>query len=146
MSATPTFTPQLIGRTEKALNALLYRQLEGSGVAEPQWVTLVLAVTNGGSLARAQLVELASDGMKIDRDVAQAHIDRLAELGMLEKSDDDEGAISVSDSGHQLFARVRGATAEITERMWGDLPADDLAVAGRVLSKILERATAELAS
>jgi DNA-binding MarR family transcriptional regulator len=138
-----TFTPQLIGQTEKALNAILYRQLEGTGVAEPQWVTLVLAVTNGGSLARDRLVELASDGLKVGSDVAEAHIDSLAALGLVETSDE---TASVTDAGHQLFARVRGATAEITERMWGDLPSDDLAVAGRVLSKILGRANAELAS
>jgi len=143
MSSTSTFTPQLIGQTEKALNAILYRQLEGTGVAEPQWVTLVLAVTNGGSLARGRLVELASDGMKVGDDVAEAHIDALESLGLVDVSHD---AVSVSDAGHQLFARVRGATAEITERLWGDLPADDLATAGRVLSEILGRASAELAS
>jgi DNA-binding MarR family transcriptional regulator len=145
MSSTPTFTPQLIGQTEKALNAILYRQLEGTGVAEPQWVTLVLAVTHGGSLPRGQLVELASDGLKVDGGVAQLQIDRLAELGLVENSADGD-AVSVSDAGQQLFARVRGATGEITQRMWGDLPADDLAAAGRVLNKVLGRANAELAS
>jgi DNA-binding MarR family transcriptional regulator len=145
MSSTPTFTPQLIGQTEKALNAILYRQLEGTGVAEPQWVTLVLAVTHGGSLPRGQLVELASDGLKVDGGVAQLQIDRLAELGLVENSADGD-AVSVSDAGQRLFARVRGATGEITQRMWGDLPADDLAAAGRVLNKVLGRANAELAS
>jgi DNA-binding MarR family transcriptional regulator len=142
MSTTPTFSPQLIGQTEKALNAILYRQLEGTGVAEPQWVTLVLAVTNGGSLARGRLAELASDGLKVGSDVAEAHIDALAALGLVETFGE---TASVTDAGHQLFGRVRGATAEITERMWGDLPADELAVAGRVLSEILGRANAELA-
>ena len=145
MSSTPTFTPQLIGQTEKALNAILYRQLQGTGVAEPQWVTLVLAVTHGGSLPRGQLVELASDGLKVDGDLAQLHIDRLVELGLVEHSADGD-AISVSDAGQRLFARVRGATGEITQRMWGDLQADDLAAAGRVLNKVLGRANAELAS
>lgn len=37
------FGPQLIGRTEKALNALLDRELSGTGLTEPQWVALTLA-------------------------------------------------------------------------------------------------------
>jgi hypothetical protein len=34
---------------------------------------------------------------------------------------------------------------EITGRLWGDLPAEELDVAARVLSTVLKRATAELA-
>jgi len=37
------FGPQLIGETEKTLGALLRRFLEGTGLSEPQWVTLRLA-------------------------------------------------------------------------------------------------------
>ena len=40
--STP-FGPQLIGETEKTLNALLLRHLDGTGLTEPQWVTLRLA-------------------------------------------------------------------------------------------------------
>ena len=31
MDANTTFTPQVLGETEKALNAILYRQLDGAG-------------------------------------------------------------------------------------------------------------------
>jgi hypothetical protein len=34
---------------------------------------------------------------------------------------------------------------QITRRLWGDLPAGDLATAGRVLAIITERANAQLA-
>jgi hypothetical protein len=37
------FGSQLIGQTEKALVALLRRSLEGTGLSEPQWVTLRVA-------------------------------------------------------------------------------------------------------
>lgn len=40
MSTEQTFGTRLIGQTEKALNAILNRELEGTGVTEPQWVTL----------------------------------------------------------------------------------------------------------
>jgi hypothetical protein len=38
-----SFGPQLIGETEKTLNALLRRFLDSTGLTEPQWVTLRLA-------------------------------------------------------------------------------------------------------
>ena len=52
----------------------------------------------------------------------------------------------LTDAGQQLFGRIRGAVTEITGRLWGDLPAEDLATAGRVLSIVTERASAELAA
>jgi hypothetical protein len=37
MSTSPTFCTPLIGQTEKAPNAILDRQLAGSGMTERQW-------------------------------------------------------------------------------------------------------------
>jgi hypothetical protein len=91
--------------TEKALNAILNRQLAGTGLTEPQWVTLTLTVASGGTLDRDELVA------------------RVA------------GVLKVSE-----------AEAQATQRLWGDLPADDLATAGRVLSIVLARANAEPAT
>ena len=48
----------------------------------------------------------------------------------------------------ETVERWRGvllAIAGITQRLWGDLPAEDLATAGRVLAIITDRANAELA-
>ena len=56
MATTPAFGPPLIGQTEKALNAILDRQLAGTGMTEPQWVTLSLTVAGGGSADRGQLI------------------------------------------------------------------------------------------
>jgi hypothetical protein len=41
---------------------------------------------------------------------------------------------------------VRAATTEITHRLWGDVPAEDLATAGRVLDTVRARANVELAT
>ena len=54
-------------------------------------------------------------------------------------------AVTVTGAAQQLHSRIRAAIAEITQRLWGDLPAEDLATAGRVLAIITERANAELA-
>jgi len=40
---------------------------------------------------------------------------------------------------------ISTATADVIQRLWGDLPAGDLATAGRVLAIITGRANAELA-
>jgi hypothetical protein len=48
----------------------------------------------------------------------------------------------VTEAGAQLFAIIRAAVNEITERLWGDLPASDLETTGRTLTTILARANA----
>jgi len=69
----------------------------------------------------------------------------LAAAQLFEMSDVDGSTVRVTDAGRQLHARIRSVVVEITDRMWGDLPAEDLAAAGRVLTIVLERANAELA-
>ena len=41
--------------------------------------------------------------------------------------------MEVTDARRQLHGRIRAQVSEITERLWGDLPADNLATAGCVL-------------
>lgn len=142
MSTTSTFGTQLIGQTEKTLNAILGRLLADTGLSEPQWVTLTVAVTSGGSVERRPFVDRIAGALKISEDEAQARIDELAARQLFEL---DDSTVTVTDAGRQLQGRIRGAVGEITDRLWGDLPAEGLAVAARVLSTVLERATAELA-
>jgi hypothetical protein len=75
---------------------------------------------------------------------------------------DELGALGSRQRGKQLLlharqdlvqlpellasGEVRTAVTQITERLWGDVPAEDLATAGRVLSTVLARANAELAA
>ncbi len=46
--------------------------------------------------------------------------------------------------GEELAARVRAGIATLTDRLYGDLPADDLATAGRVLAVVTARANEAL--
>jgi DNA-binding MarR family transcriptional regulator len=142
MSTASTFSTQLIGQTEKTLNAILGRLLAGTGLSEPQWVTLTVAVTGGGSIERRAFVSRIAGSLKISEAEAQARID---ELGAKQLFDVDDSAVTVTDAGKQLQGRIRGAVGEITGRLWGELPDEDLAAAGRVLTTVLERASAELA-
>jgi hypothetical protein len=65
MSTSPTFSTQLIGQTEKALNAILDHQLAGPGLTEPQWVTLTIAVMSGGTIDRTAFTSRVADALKI---------------------------------------------------------------------------------
>lgn len=145
MSTSPTFSTQLIGQTEKTLNAILGRLLAGTGLTEPQWVTLTLAVRGSGTTYLPAFAGRLANALKISDADARARIDELATAELLVVPDVAGSPVRVTDAGSQLHGRIHSAVVEITERMWGDLPPDDLAAAGRVLTTVLERANAELA-
>jgi DNA-binding MarR family transcriptional regulator len=143
-STTPAFGAQILGQTEKALNAILDRQLAGTGLTEPDWITLTLTAASGGTLGRDQLASQMAGALKVSPATAQARIADLAAAQLLQTGGGDEPMVTLTDAGRQLHGGIRAAVTEITQRMWGDLPAGDLVTAGRVLSVVLARANAEL--
>ncbi len=143
MSTTPAFGAQILGQTEKALNAILDRQLAGTGLTEPDWITLTLTAASGGALGRDQLASQVAGALKVSPAMAQARITGLAAAQLLQTGG-DEPLVTLTGAGQQLHGRIRAAVTGITERMWGDLPPADLVTAGRVLSVVLDRANAEL--
>ncbi len=139
---TPTaFGPSLIGQTEKALDAILVRELTGTGLSPAGWVLLKLAGSAGGRLGRQDLIDLANAQAKFDPEKSAVEIESALSLGLLEA---DGGDVSVTPAARELQARVGGTTDAIRARLWGDLPEADLAAAGRVLSTALTRANVEL--
>jgi hypothetical protein len=146
MPPTPTFTPAVIGETEKALNGILVRELEGTGLTEPQWVTLSVAVAGSGTADADEFARRVAGVFKVGDAEARALIDSLADAQLLEIPAGDGSPVNVTVTGQELHGRIRNATGPIIRRLWGDLPADDLALAARVLTTIRERADAELAT
>jgi len=136
---------QLIGQAEKAMNAILGRLLAGS-VSEPQWVTLVLIAGGAGSDGHDQLTARVADALKVDRETATDRIGQLAARGLVQAPPQPGSAVTLSAAGQQFVGRIRTQTSQITQRLWGDLPAADMQVASQVLSTVLERAQAELGS
>jgi DNA-binding MarR family transcriptional regulator len=141
MPASLPFGPQLIGQTEKTLNALLVRELTATKLTEPLWVTLSFAVMSGAPVERERFAQRLADAIKIDEAQANERVARLIDAGLLGSSEPE--LVSVTEAGAELHARIRTRVAEITERLWGDLPDEELSVAGRVLGTVLERARAE---
>ena len=103
---------------------------------------LTLAVTGGGAADRDRFTTMVADALKISEAEAKA---RVADMVTAQQLNITGSAVTVTGTAQQLHSRIRAAIAEITQRLWGDLPAEDLATAGRVLAIITERANAELA-
>lgn len=137
----PPFSPRLIGQTEKALNAILARELDGTGLSEPGWVLLKLTESAEGRLGREDLIAQAEAGAKFDRRLTEAEIESLLWANLLAAEGSD---LVLTDEARALQARVSSNVDEIIVRLWGDLPDADLATAGRLLATVLGRANEEL--
>ncbi len=128
--STP-FGPQLIGETEKTLNALLHRFLQGTGLTEPQWVTLRLASVLDGSVDTDGLATAVAD---------RAHFSDAVDLvGELT----DRGLLAdgrLTSAGRELTTATQTTITTDTAPIWENLPSDDVAAATRVLNEIITRA------
>jgi hypothetical protein len=133
---TTPFGPQLIGETEKTLNALLLRHLEGTGLTEPQWVTLRLAGMLDGSVDTDGLTATVGDRAHFTD--ADQLVGALTARGLL-----DDGRLT--SAGRDLVAGIRASTAAATAPIWDGLSTDDVVATTRVLNEVLERAHAALA-
>ena len=144
MSTYPVLTPRVIGQAEKTMNAILDRLLAGTGLSEPQWVILTLAVTGGGPAERDQFTRTVAGALKISEAGARELVGEMVTAQQLQITGESP-AVTATGAALQLHSRISAATTEITQQLWGDLPAEDLATAGRVLAIITERAEAQLA-
>lgn len=144
MSTNPTFTA-LVGQTESAFGAILDRELAGTGLSAPTWIALTMTIMGGGSAGRDQLIHRVAGARKVSESTARAYVNELAAAQLLELPDDEAAAVTVTDAGRRLHGQISTAVAEITQRLMGGLPPEDLATAARVLSAVLARANQELA-
>ena len=133
--STP-FGPQLIGETEKMMNALLRRILDGTGLTEPQWVTLRLAEQlDGGVDAQGLADEL------IDRARFPDAVHLVGELSVRGLLHDGR----LTSAGRDLTAALQNTIRNETAPIWSNLPHDDVAAASRVLNEVVTRARVLLA-
>ena len=89
----------------------------------------------------AELIETSFQPWLGDREVHRV-LDELIAAQLL--TPDGSCDVRITDAGRELYATTSGETAPITARIYDGIPAEDLAVTGRVLSLITERAGAEL--
>ncbi|MGW5672223.1 hypothetical protein [Micromonospora sp. NPDC003776] len=138
-----TLNGQTIGQAHYATRALLERHLTRLGISFPQSAALNAVAAEGGALARDALLRRMTDALKIDEPAARATLDDLVHAGLLRA---DGAGLALTDAGRTVQRRVGDAVAGITARLYGDIPAPELAAAGRLLTLIKQRADAELAA
>jgi hypothetical protein len=106
-------------------------------------VTLTLTVGSGGDVDRTELVRRVGRATQFSQAAVAERLTELAAAGLVRDSGD--GRVQVTDEGQARWTQIRSALGPITQALWGDLPAADLATAGRVLGIVLDRANAMLA-
>ena len=128
---TIAFGPQLIGQTEKALNALLRRALDDR-LSEPQWVTLRLSEQMPEATASNEgLAALVADRARFEDATDLVHA--LTDLGLVAGGRPTEAGVATLNEFQGQIAAAGG-------RIWKDLPVDDVDAATRVLNEVLMRA------
>ncbi|MFJ4199990.1 MarR family transcriptional regulator [Streptomyces sviceus] len=143
-TTTPVLGPRVIALAHYAARALLENVLARHGVTFQQSVTLRLAAVAAGPVERDHVVEEVVGALKIDAAQAHSVVDELISTGLL--APDASSRVRITDAGRELFETTSAETAPITARVYAGIPAEDLAVAGRVLNLITERADAELSA
>ncbi len=145
MSTTPLLSPQIIGQAEHAHRPLMDRILARTGTTFAQWVTLSSTAASGGTVGRDQLVGRMTGAQKIGWAAATTTIAELAAADLIQALPGPESRLRLTAAGQARYDQIRAAVDEVTARLYGDIPAADLAIAGRVLTLVTARANAELA-
>jgi hypothetical protein len=146
VTATPTLTPQIVGQAENAHLPVLTRILVRACTTKNQWVALTLTAAAGGAVDRDQLAAQITGGLKIDHSLAVAAITELTAAQLLAELPGEAPRVGLTDAGQARYREIRSAVDEVIARVYRNIPVDDLATAGRVLTLITARLNAETAS
>ena len=132
---------QVVGQAERATRAVLEVLLAETDTTFTNWVTLNLVATLGATTVDS-LVGQVVTGLRITDAEARASIDELVATALMAVA----GTVRLTAAGRGRYQRISDGIADITRRLYHDLPHDDLVVARRVLETLTERARAELAN
>jgi hypothetical protein len=140
MSDAPALNGQVIGQTERATRAVLDVLLAETATPFPQWVVLnVLA--DAGELSSDALVERLMTGLRIQEDDALDAVSGARAASLVGGGD----PVGLSHAGRARYEVISAGIADISRRLYGGLPHEDLVTTRRVLETLTERARAELA-
>ncbi|MER5203491.1 MarR family winged helix-turn-helix transcriptional regulator [Streptomyces sp. NPDC002825] len=144
-TTAPTTNGRVIALAHYSARALLEGVLTRHGITFEQSVTLRAAAVAGDSTGRDELVADVIGSLKADESVVRGVIDDMTAAKLLEKDPATDSRLRLTDAGRELYETTTAETAEISARLYAGIPAEDLAVAGRVLTLLTQRANAELA-
>ncbi|MFF4575967.1 MarR family transcriptional regulator [Streptomyces sp. NPDC001410] len=144
-TTAPTVNGRVIALAHYAARALLEGVLVSHGATFHQSVTLRAVVVAGESVGRDELVADVTGSLKTGESVVRGVIEEMTAAKLLEADPAETSRMRLTDSGRDLYESTTAETAEISARLYAGIPDEDLAIAGRVLNLITERANAELA-
>ncbi|WP_426567694.1 MarR family transcriptional regulator [Streptomyces canus] len=142
-TTAPTVNGRVIGLAHYAGRAIVEHVLAGHGATFLQQITLRAAVVADGPLELDAIAAEVTGALKNDPSDVRAAIGELLDRGLLVS---DGPLVRPTEAGRELIATTAAETGEISARIYAGIAAEDLAVAGRVLSLVTERADAELAA
>jgi DNA-binding MarR family transcriptional regulator len=141
-TTAPLVDSRVIGLAHYAARAVLERVLARHGVTFQQSVTLRLASVADGPLEREQLIDDVVAGLKITAAEARDTIEELIDARLL--APEFPSRVRITDMGRELYRTSSAETGAVAARIYAGIPAEDRAVAGRILTLVTERANAEL--
>ncbi|WP_433270728.1 MarR family winged helix-turn-helix transcriptional regulator [Micromonospora vinacea] len=145
MSTVPTLNGQVIGHAHYATRALLERAIAPLGVEFNQ--LLALNVLANGPTEPAQLTQRITSTLKVDEREVQRVLTTLVDANLAQDDHDaDTPRLRLTDAGHTVQARIAHAVADISARLYADIPTDEASAAARALTVVTQRANAELAA
>ncbi|WP_018511100.1 MULTISPECIES: hypothetical protein [unclassified Streptomyces] len=139
----PAATARELGLAHYAARGVLEYVLARYGATFAQQIALRAAINADAPQTPDELVAQVQGSLKADPAAIRAVLDELRAKDLLVA---DGEHLRPTEAGRELFAAVAAETAPISARVWGGIPAEDLAAAGRVLALVTARADAELAA
>ena len=133
----PTLTGQDIAEAQGAVRGLLERVLASTGVTGNEYVLLRVLSQRGGSIASAREFLVSQRQLNLDAAAADALIQSLTDRGL---AIDDEDEVVLTDLGRATYDQLVTAVTDVTQRLYGPMDPDDLAVAHHVLAEVTRRA------
>ncbi|MEU8562025.1 MarR family transcriptional regulator [Streptomyces cyaneofuscatus] len=139
----PAATARELGLAHYAARGVLEYVLARHGATFAQQIALRAAINADAPQTPDELVAQVQGSLKADPAGIRAVLDELLAKELLVA---DGEHLRPTEAGRELFAAVAAETAPISARVWGGIPAEDLAATGRVLALVTARADAELAA
>ncbi|OMI91463.1 MarR family transcriptional regulator [Streptomyces sp. M1013] len=140
---TPLANARVLALAHYAARGVLESVLARHGATFQQQVALRAAVTSDAPQTPDDLLAQVQDSLKADPADIRTTLDELRAKQMLVA---DGEHLCPTDAGRELLAAVAAESTPFSARIWGGIPTEDLAAAGRVLALVTERANAELAT
>ncbi|MFF1546073.1 MarR family winged helix-turn-helix transcriptional regulator [Streptomyces sp. NPDC058291] len=144
-TTAPTVDGRVVALAHYASRALVENVLTAHGATFHQSVVIRAVALAAGSTSRDELVADVSGSLKVDESLVHGVIEELTAAKLLDETPGQPSRIRLTDAGRELYEKTSTEGAEIADRLYAGIPADELAVAGRVLTLVTERANAELA-